>query len=58
MSTETQSAILCFGKYEGKDINEIEDMDYLHSLLEDKKLDEKVKEIIQKRIDKFEFLAK
>lgn len=46
------------GKYKGKLISEIEDMNYLKWALREMKLSESIRKAISDRISHFEFLAK
>lgn len=47
-----------FGKYKGKKVSEVEDMQYLKWVLTGTKQSASMRTAIQKQIDKFEFLAK
>jgi uncharacterized protein (DUF3820 family) len=49
---------LYFGKYKGKKVSEIEDMQYLKWVLSATKPSESMRKAIQTQIDRFEFLAK
>lgn len=50
--------IFYFGKYKGKEVSEVEDMQYLKWVLSATKPALSMREAIQKQIDRFEFLAK
>lgn len=47
-----------FGKYKGKKVSEVEDMDYLKWVLAKTKQSASMRKAIQEQIDSFEFLAK
>lgn len=51
-------SVLTFGKYKGKSVNDIEDMQYLKWVLDKVKIKDKFRTIIEKRISSFEYLAK
>jgi len=50
--------VLTFGKYSGKSVNDIEDMQYLNWALKNVKLKQKLRTIIEQRVSSFEYLAK
>lgn len=47
-----------FGKYKGRKVSEIEDMQYLKWALKEIRLSESLRRAINEQISKFEFLAK
>ena len=47
-----------FGKYKGKKVSEVEDMQYLKWFIGNTKPSESMRNAVQKQIDRFEFLAK
>ena len=51
-------SVLTFGKYSGKSVNEIEDMQYLEWVLKNVKVKGEVRKIIENRVSLFNYIAK
>lgn len=58
ISQEKEPPKFYFGKYVGKFVHEIEDMQYLKWAVSNMTLTQPMRDAIQKRIDSFEHLAK
>lgn len=61
IETKTHSddkTVFTFGKYSGKSVNDIEDMQYLQWVLKNVKIKQAFRQLIVKRVSNFEYLAK